>query len=128
MPKRIVSDGAEHAAHVLFDTLVHCELMDGCIHVVGRSKNYERAGVMTLDYARQIHVALGRCLAEAGDTGPPIDGLKLDVQGEHIRFTLLRDGEPVSTGLVTVDVGNKALKWLEEFKDGPNVQRIRRKG
>lgn len=64
MAKRKATDGTEHDAHVLFDTLVECELRDHMIHVTGRSKNYERSGVMTLGYSRLLYEALGKCLAK----------------------------------------------------------------
>lgn len=75
-------------------------------------------------YARELAFALLQILAaEQPEPSPPFDDIKLEDQGETIRFQLLKDGKMVLTGNVTKNVAKHAHKWLTRLFDGPNVIR-----
>lgn len=75
-------------------------------------------------YARELRAALNALLAEKPE--PPIDGLKLANDGEHIRFTLLRGETSVASDRITTDVAEKAYKWLRQVFE-PNVVRLKKR-
>lgn len=120
-----VTDGTEHAAHVLFTRLVRCELKDGVIHTTGRSNDYERSGVMTIDYARRLWLAMGKCLAESGEeTGLICDDVELETDEGKIRFTIKADGEVVARGIVTEDGATKAETELRRMLGRERITRL----
>lgn len=126
MGKRLVSDGTEHDAHVLFTELVRCELVDGVVYVTGQSNNYRRNGAMTLAYTKALYLALGRCLAEAeGETGIEVEDVSLrppKKPGGDVEFVLMdARGDPIVRGLVSSDAAIKAQRAVGEMLSGPIV-------
>jgi hypothetical protein len=127
-----VSDGTEHAAHVLFTELVMCKRDGDIFYAGGRSKDYHRCGAMTSDYVRELVSQLSALLAEydaeRGIKAPPLDGISLARDGDCLQFALSLDGKPAGAGRVTKDVARKAKAFLDEFFDGPKVVSLRRRG
>lgn len=118
-------------AHVLFTELVICERDGDIFYAGGRSNKYRRTGAMTADYVRALVSGLSQLLAEyeaeRGITPPPLDGVELTRDGDVIAFVLSHNGKPHSAGRVTRAAARKAKAWLDEFFDGPNLVRLRRR-
>ena len=75
-------------------------------------------------YARELAFALLQLLSkQEPEPSPPFDDLKLEEDGETIRFTLLKGGVQVLTGNVTKSVAEYANRWLTSFFDGPGIIR-----
>lgn len=140
MPKRnkrktavVVTDGTEHAAHILFTDLVVCERVGDIFHAGGRSNGYERRGAMTYEYVLALLGGLGHLVAEyeaeRGIKRPALDDIMLEPTGNGaIRFTLFRGGVIAGSDTVTQGVGYKAKVFLDTLFDGPKVVRMRKKG
>lgn len=77
-------------------------------------------------YAKELAMSLLQLLADK-DSESPFDGLKLEEEGDRLRFTLQREGAAVLTGSVTKAVAEYAHKWLTRLFDGPNVVRLGKK-
>lgn len=130
MPKK-VSDGTEHCAHVLFTELVVCKREGAVFYAGGRSKDYERCGAMTEEYARELHRKLGEEIAsldaERGLAMPAIDDISLAETEGLIEFDLKSGGVTVGKGRVTKTVGKKAKKFLDDLFRPDNVVRLKPK-
>lgn len=79
-------------------------------------------------YAKELALALLQLLAkQEPEPSPPFDDIRLEDEGETIRFTLSKEGAPVLTGSVTKGVAEYAHKFLTRMFDGPNVHRLGKK-
>lgn len=75
-------------------------------------------------YAKELALALLQLLSsQDNEPSPPFDDLRLEEEGETLRFTLLREGAVILTGSVTKAVAEYAHKFLTRLFDGPGVIR-----
>jgi hypothetical protein len=98
----------------------------------GRSKDYERCGAMTEDYARALHQRLGQRIAELdaerGISAVPVDDIVLAEVEAGIRFELFAKGKPAGAGEVTRKAATKAKAWLNNHLPPDNVVKLKRAG
>lgn len=131
MPKKL-SDGTEHAAHVLFTELVKCEREGDIYYAGGRSRNYERCGAMTREYVEALVAGLTELMAahdaERGKSPPAVDDIKLTRgPGKSVRFELFAGGKLLGAGAVTEGVARKAKAFLDGLFDPGNVVKFKKR-
>jgi len=106
--------------------LVNAQWESGVIKIEFNAGSEEvHTRFLSRPYAKELAMALLRLLAEKdSEPTPPFDDLRLEEEGETLRFTLLREGAVVLTGSVTKSVAEYAHKFLTRLFDGPNVVRL----
>lgn len=104
--------------------LVSAKMCSGAIKIEFNAGSEEvHTRYLSRPYAKELAFALLQLLAkEDTDPNPPFDDLRLEEEGETLRFTLLSNGVPVLSGSVTKGVAEYAHKWLTKHLHGPNVE------